>query len=250
MTALDSARGVMRSLRMYYGNPDHVRRMTALYGQFMRSGDLAFDIGAHVGSRTLAWSRLGCRVVAVEPVPQAVRVLRLLFGRSRRVAVVAAAVGASPGTLPMLVCEREPTVSTLSAEWADRMLRERHAFARTRWDHSIQVPVTTLDALIEAFGVPAFCKIDTEGYDVQVLHGLSTPLPALSFEYVPPALDLAEECVERLQVLDHGYEYNWSPGETMRLQWQSWVDAKELTEYLRALPPQSNPGDIYVRLTR
>src|ERR687885_1949663 len=201
MTALAQMRGLARSLWIYYGHPGHLRSMAAFYGQFITSGDLAFDIGAHVGSRTRAWSHLGARVVAVEPVPQAVRTLRLLFGRSAKVTIVPAAVGASIGRLPMLVSDREPTVSTLSSDWADRMLRERQAFAQTRWERSIQVPVTTLDQLISDHGEPAFCKVDTEGYDLQVLQGLSRPLPALSFEYVPPALDLALDCLRRLSEL-------------------------------------------------
>jgi hypothetical protein len=149
----------------------------------------------------------------------------------------------------MLVSERQPTVSTLSSAWADRMLRERDAFARTRWERSIPVHVTTLDALVEEHGVPAFCKIDTEGYDLQVLQGLSRPIPALSFEYVPPALDLVRACLGRLSELG-AYEYNWSAGESMRLQWTDWVDAVGVTDYLATLSPQGNPGDVYARLVR
>jgi FkbM family methyltransferase len=234
---------------MYYGDPTHMRDMARLYGQFIAPGDLAFDIGAHVGSRTLAWSRLGARVIAVEPVPQAVRTLRLLFGRSPRVTLVSAALGAQVGRLPMLVCEREPTVSTLSAGWADRMLRERHAFARTHWDRSIDVAVITLDALIQQFGEPAFCKIDTEGYDLEVLKGLSQPLRALSFEYVPPALDLVLECMRRLAQLGD-YVYNWSPGESMQLKWPEWLDAGSLAAYLEEYPQQGDPGDVYARIAR
>jgi FkbM family methyltransferase len=247
MATLAEVRGVARSLWMYYGNPGHVRRMARLYSRFIRPGDLAFDIGAHVGSRTRAWSRLGARVVAVEPVPQAVRMLRLLFGRSANVTIVPAAVGARIGRLPMLVSEREPTVSTLSSDWADRMLRERHAFARTRWERSIQVPVTTLDQLISDHGEPVFCKVDTEGYDLQVLQGLSRPLAALSFEYVPPALDLAIACLERLNQLGE-YEFNWSSGESMRLEWRGWVSGEQLAGYLQYVPHQGDPGDVYARL--
>jgi FkbM family methyltransferase len=188
-------------------------------------------------------------VVAVEPLPQAVRTLRVLFGHSKRVVLVPAAVGRHVGTLPMLVSEREPTVSTLSPEWAERMLRERHAFARTRWERSIEVPVTTLDALIDEYGEPAFCKIDTEGYDLEVLRGVSRPLKALSFEYVPPALDVIEACLQRLGELG-AYEYNWSPGESMHLHWSDWVSEATLATYLRDFPRQGNPGDVYARLVR
>jgi FkbM family methyltransferase len=249
IATVNQIRGVARSLWMYYGDPQQMGRMAHLYRQFIAPGDLAFDIGAHVGSRTRAWVRLGARVIALEPVPQAVRTLRVLFARSSRVEVVPAAVGARPGTLPMLICEREPTVSTLSAAWADRMLREREAFARTRWEHSIAVPVTTLDALIDRFGEPSFCKIDTEGYDLEVLRGLSRPLRALSFEYVPPALDLVTDCIARLAELGT-YVYNWSPGESMQLHWRDWVDARTLAAYLDDLPRQGNPGDVYARLMR
>src|SRR5919197_5989098 len=244
MVTLAEVRGVARSLWMYYGHPRHMRRMVRLYGQFIRPGDLAFDVGAHVGSRTWAWLQLGARVVAVEPVPQAVQTLRVLFGRSPNVTIVPAAVGAQVGSLPMLVSEREPTVSTLSSEWADRMVRERQAFAATRWERSIHVPVTTLDQLIADHGEPAFCKIDTEGYDLQVLHGLSRPLAALSFEYVPPALDLVLACLSRLSNVGT-YVYNWSIGESMQLRWTDWVDAEALSEYLRGLPRQATPGDVY-----
>lgn len=245
--ALASARGIVRSLRMYYGDPRQIGRMQEFYSQLLRPGDLAFDIGAHVGSRTLPWLRLGANVVAVEPVPQAMFVMRCFYGRNHRVRLISAAVGDTCGELPMLVCEREPTVSTLSAGWADRMTHERQAFGRTHWRRSVLVSVTTLDALIDQFGRPAFCKIDVEGYDRAVLDGLSQALPALSFEYVPPALDLAVECVVRLGELGK-YEYNWSYGESMQMHWPGWVDAATLLAHLESYPSQGNPGDVYAHL--
>jgi hypothetical protein len=82
-----------------------------------------------------------------------------------------------------------------------------------------------------------------------VLRGLSQPLRALSFEFVPPALDLVQPCLAHLAELGT-YEYNWSPGESMRLQWHAWISAQSLSDYLQTLPGQSNPGDIYARLVR
>ena len=245
--ALGSARGIGGSLWKYYGDPRQLRRMAAFYRQFLRAGDLAFDIGAHVGGRTWVWSRLGARVVAIEPLPIAARVLRVLYGRNVRVSAVEAAVGAQPGRLALLVSDREPTVSTLSAQWAERMRREREAFGRTRWDGAVEVPVTTLDELIARYGEPSFCKIDTEGHDLDVLRGLSRPLRALSFEYVPPAVDVPLACLERLAQLGI-YEFNWSWGESMHLRWTEWVDPQTLVGYLRAYPAQGNPGDVYARL--
>ena len=51
-------------------------------------------------------------------------------------------------------------------------------------DHAV-VPVTTLDALIDRYGLPAFCKIDVEGFEEAVVRGLSRPIPSVSFEFTP-----------------------------------------------------------------
>ena len=80
MSRFDRAIGLARSLAVYYGIPGRQRRLRALYGQFVRPGDLVFDIGAHLGNRTRAFAALGCRVVAVEPQPHVARMLRTLVG--------------------------------------------------------------------------------------------------------------------------------------------------------------------------
>ena len=40
-----------RSLDVYYGDAARDAAMDALYARFVRPGDLAFDIGSHVGDR-------------------------------------------------------------------------------------------------------------------------------------------------------------------------------------------------------
>ena len=75
--------GVARSLRIYYGDRTRRRAMDALHARFLNPGDLAFDIGAHVGDRIAAFRRLGARVVAVEPQPALLFTLNMLHGRDR-----------------------------------------------------------------------------------------------------------------------------------------------------------------------
>src|SRR5690606_19413489 len=78
-----TAYGMLRSLAIYYGVPWRGRRMARLYAEFVAPGSLCFDVGAHAGNRVRCWRGLGARVVAVEPQPEFVRLLRLLFGRAR-----------------------------------------------------------------------------------------------------------------------------------------------------------------------
>ena len=90
---LRTLRGIVRSLRIYYGNRQHGPAMDRLYRQFVRPDDLVFDIGAHVGDRVAAFRRLGARIVAVEPQPALAKTLRLFYGRDPKVTIEETAVG-------------------------------------------------------------------------------------------------------------------------------------------------------------
>ncbi len=234
---------------MYHGIPGRQRRMVRFYRQFLGPGDIGFDIGAHVGSRVRAWSRLGARVIAIEPQPDFVRVLKLLFGRNRRVTVVPLAVGARPGRARIAVSSATPTVSSMSVNWIESVTAADERFAAVRWDRSVEVEVVTLDALIAAHGEPAFCKIDVEGFEVEVLQGLSRPLQALSFEYLPPAHEAALTALQLVERLG-AYRYNYAPVETMRLASRRWLDAAGLVELLERHRPLGRSGDVYARRAR
>ncbi|HEY8479026.1 MAG TPA: FkbM family methyltransferase [Spirillospora sp.] len=244
------AYGIARSLVMYYGVPGKHRRASRLYGEFLRPGDLAFDIGAHVGGRVRVWRHLGARVVAVEPQPDCLRVLRFFYGRDEGVTIVPGAAGAKPGRAELALSTATPTVSTLSRDWIASVTQDR-SFARVRWDRTIDIEVTTLDDLVATHGEPAFCKIDVEGFEADVLAGLTRPVRALSFEYVPSAHDAALEALRRVERLGEaagGYVYNYSPIETMVLASPRWLDAGDLVRGLEKIRPRGRSGDVYARL--
>lgn len=246
------AAGIARSMVIYHGIPGRRRRMARLYGDLLGPGDVAFDIGAHVGSRVGAWRQLGAHVVAIEPQPDCLRVLRLLFGRARDVTIVPLAVGSRPGRAQLGVSSSTPTVSSLSQDWRDAVAADA-GFAGVRWDHGVDVAVTTLDELIAEHGVPAFCKIDVEGFEGEVLAGLTQPLPALSFEYLPAAHDATAPVLARVDELGRsagGYRYNYSRVETMRWEFDEWCDAAALAALLERLRPLGRSGDVYARLER
>lgn len=240
--------GIFRSLLIYHAIPWRRRQLTRFYAQFIKPGDLCFDIGAHVGSRLRAWRPLDARIIAVEPQPACMALLRRWFGQQSQIVFVEQAVGAAPGVAELQVSSRTPTVTTLSPAWIATVQRQR-GFIAVRWNERVPVTVTTLDALIARYGLPAFCKIDVEGYELEVLNGLSQAIPALSFEYLPAGLDTARDCITRLATLG-AYRFNWSVGEAQRLRSDHWLDAEAMCAQIARFTPAEGSGDIYARLPK
>jgi FkbM family methyltransferase len=240
LEGLRTARGVMRSLGVYYGHRRRAAAMDRLYREFIKPGDLVFDIGAHVGDRIAAFRRLGAKVVAVEPQPALVVALKALY-RGRDVAIEATAVGRKPGRISMMINTANPTISTASQDFV-RAADGAPGWEDQVWDRSIEVAVTTLDALIDAYGVPAFIKIDVEGFEEEVLAGLTRPVDALSFEFTTIQRDVARRCIERCVALGFG-RFNAAIGESQELG--AWRPPAAMMRWLDELPHAANSGDVY-----
>jgi FkbM family methyltransferase len=202
-----------------------------------------FDVGSHVGDRIAAFRRLGARVVACEPNPPLVRTIRLIYRRDAQVIIEPVAVGRAAGTIDMKINVDNPTVSTASKDFL-KASQGAPGWEGQNWDKTITVGMTTLDALIARHGMPAFIKIDVEGFEAEALGGLTQPVRALSFEFTTIQRDVAQACIARCAEL--GYtRYNAALGESQQLVHDDWQSADAIGRWLNALPMSANSGDIY-----
>lgn len=227
---------------------DELERFAALYAEFLKPGDLCFDIGANLGNRLRCFRALGCRVVAVEPQASCFARLESEFAADPEVTLVRGAVASSPGERE-LKTSPDHVLSTLSEDFI-RDTRGSGRFAATEWSGREVVECLTMDQLVERHGEPVFVKIDVEGFEPEVLGGMSRAVSALSFEWTPEMPGNALACVERLESLAaHEYTVSWA--ETMRLSARGWRDAEAIRRLIGEFAGETFLfGDIYARLPR
>ena len=237
--------GVLRSIAIYW-RPGRQKGLQEFYAQFLGQGDLAFDIGAHLGDRSVAFAALGARVIALEPQPHLTPWLQWFTRRYKQIKIRSEAIGSEPGNANMAISVLTPTVSTAAAMWRHQMAEKNTGFKGVRWGQTMQVRVTTLDHLIATYGEPKFCKLDVEGAEAEALAGLNRPIQALSVEFVRGAEEISVACVDRLEELAL-YEYNAVKGEAREFLFDTWRNAASARDWLSAGAGGVSSGDLYAR---
>lgn len=185
--------------------------------EFIRPGDWIIDLGAHVGTFSLAAAARGCGVLAIEASPANAALLRASAARNGfhdlRVVHCAATDAAGP-----LSFEANGPWGHLT--WhADRAAAggasaDSAAAGGAPDAHTVTVPGVTIDQLLGAFAAPppAFVKMDVEGSELKAIAGMRALLsgpdaPPVLFESNGHALGLAGATPKQLQACfeDLGY---------------------------------------------
>jgi FkbM family methyltransferase len=149
---------------------DPCHEMTFAKRHLMRPGAVVIECGAHHGAQTILLSRWvgdAGRVIAVEPMPENLAILRrnIELNGLTNVTVVEKAAGSVSGQLFMAT--------------------NSNGSVRTEGKNSIEVESITLDQLSKDLGItPDFIKIDVEGFEYQILEGCRSILPAIPAVFV------------------------------------------------------------------
>ncbi len=225
---------VRRFLKSVYektGAKDSIvkEQVSQVYGfysssRIIKKGDLVFDIGANIGIYTMAFLMLGAKVVAVEPQPKCIQVLKKKFSGNENVAIVEKGVAQEQGELELFLSE-----GMAATTFSEDFKRLEETSYKGEYTGKIKVPITTMDALISEHGTPKYCKIDTEGFEAKVLEGLSKPIQHVSFEFHAQMLDEAKKCANRLCSLGNP-SFNYIKCNSKSFMLQEWVSKDRLFE--------------------
>jgi FkbM family methyltransferase len=214
-----------------------------LLSQFIHPGTLVFDIGAHTGYYTDCFLSLGAKVICVEPQPYCIHKLKHRFSNIPDIKIIEMGLAENVGERILHIDSKNSATATFSEKYI-----QHGPFKNRVWAQEIIVPVTTLDDLIREYGKPDFCKIDVEGYEPNVLQGLNTTIPQISFEYTQGFLDDTKYCLDRLDKLGD-MRLNYAPTfDFTRMALKKWTGSQ--IDLLARISNSSieYSGDIFVRL--
>jgi FkbM family methyltransferase len=165
--------------------------LTDLMFQLVRPSDFVLDLGAHVGTFSLAAAALGCRVLSVEASPRNATLLQASLARNGfpNMQVAHAAVSDRAGAVRFIPNGPHGVVYTPAVDLP-----------------SVTVPALTVDQLLAGVGWRRvdLIKMDVEGSEIAAIQGMSRLLarkdaPPIIYECNAYTLKLFERTARQLK---------------------------------------------------
>jgi|GEM_PF-1068189 len=216
----------------------HARKVRELHKKLgIRSGDLVFEIGSFDGAIAETLHSLGAKVIMAEPQPEMCKKIRKRFENKDNWSLEQAGVGEAEGHMPFQI-SANLMASTFSKKFAEMSMKEDK---QTYRDAGL-IRITTLDAMIKKHGLPKYIKIDAEGYELQILKGLHSPVDFVCFEFHRSANSDVALCLKELKRLSSDYVYSLAttPDE--------WLSEKTILERIKN--ENTRGGDIFATTTK
>lgn len=236
----------LRSFFLSKKEKDLLLKRKLFYSQFLKKGDLYFDVGANYGNRIQPVIDIGLKIIAIEPQSKCINYLKKRYGN--KITIVPKGLGSKEEVKTMFISNTS-TISSFSQDWITST-KESGRFNQYEWNEERQIDMTTLDNLIDEFGLPRFIKIDVEGYELEVLKGLTKPVQMISFEYtVPEQTDRAIQCLQRIMdITGNHITCNYSIAERMEWALKEWLTPEQMLLELKSerFIKSGGFGDMYV----
>ena len=222
----------------------HLKEQMQFYSTLIKPNDLCFDIGGNVGFKTNVFLNLKARVITLEPQQSCVDILEAKYGK--RAVILQKGAGEFNEVKEFYVSDNSQ-LSSFSKDWLIELKKTRFKDSSVKTIEKIEI--VTLDSLIGTYGNPGFIKIDVEGYELEVLKGLSKPFGVLSFEYaVPENLNGTIACLKYLKGKYQNLVCNYLICNETNWVLNKWVPVDEMiAKVQQGSFIATYAGDIYIK---
>jgi FkbM family methyltransferase len=136
---------------------------------------LVYDIGANEGFTTQYFLNMRAkRIIAIEPDPEAIKILRFRFAKSKKVHLIQVALGDKTGPFPFYQISPHSGYNTFVYDWY-----HKHALSDSKILEANMVRITDI---FQQYGLPDLIKIDVEGTEWEIIKTIHQDIPFLCFE--------------------------------------------------------------------
>lgn len=180
------------------GRLDHDQSALPQVLPFIPIGGIVVDVGANIGTHTIAYARKADRVFAFEPFPPAYECLEHNMKSLHNVEIFKIALGSKKGKAKIACTNENYGMASISEEGEE-------------------IEVNTLDSLFKS--KIDFIKIDAEGFEIEILEGgknaIGKSKPVMYIEVNEHTLRLKghtkQDLLDRIEGLGYSYR-NIYPG--------------------------------------
>ncbi len=241
---------VFRSIYKTKKERELIKKRRTFYSQFLTfKDDIYIDVGANYGNRIEPLIGKGLKIIAVEPQLKCVEFLKRKYGN--KITIIPKGLGEIEESRTIYISNAH-AITSFSKDWI-KATQDSGRFSEYTWSQGQEVEMTTLDNLINTYGKPKFIKIDVEGFEYEVLKGLSQDIEFISFEYiVPERINSVFQCLDRISEIanQNNVLFNYSKGESMEWALDEWILPYEMKKEVKLDRfIKSRFGDIYSKTT-
>lgn len=137
--------------------------------------NLVYDIGANEGFTTQYFLNMKAkRIIAIEPDPEAFRILGFRFAKSKKVDLIQVALGDKTGPFPFYQISPHSGYNTFVYDWY-----HKHVLTDSKILEANMVHITDI---FQQYGLPDLIKIDVEGMEWEIIKSINQDIPFLCFE--------------------------------------------------------------------
>jgi len=158
--------------------------------------NLAFDIGANQGEYSKILATLYKKVISFEPQSEMLKKLLVQKHSFPNIEIVPKAISDKDGKAKIFI-SKQNEMSSLERDWINSMQQTKR-FGLNEWKEERDIDTTTLERVINQFGVPDFIKVDVEGHELKVFKTLNQPLRNIAFECTPEARHIGLAVINKI----------------------------------------------------